>query len=191
MNVIVANDSGYAGLQIVNEEIMSTMPAVSRREVKASIRATLKNDVGVVSDDEVVEITARDYSEEDGEIDGLSTRGARLLVDIEKYQRTYEVTQVWVPGNVNMRISTNGTVTVKDQDGNVIGAGNITDGCANITLDVPAGQQNITIEYPGDNTHNPANTTMTITVDKNKANITLDPIRNTTYYYQTTDITGN
>ena len=34
-------------------------------------------------------------------------------MDIEKFQRTYEVYQTWAPGNLNARISTNGTVAVR------------------------------------------------------------------------------
>jgi len=83
----------------------------------------------------------------------------------------------------------NGTVTVKDKDGKVIGTGTVKNGTANITLNVPAGKQNITITYNGNELTNPVNTTQSITVNKNNAKLTINPIRNITYY-QTTQITG-
>jgi hypothetical protein len=109
-------------------------------------------------------------------------------------------------GNVTVKVNVtdvdgnkipNGTVIVKDDDGNVIAVGNITGGTADIILDLPAGDYNITLEYSGDKLYNPVNMTMPIKVYKNNANITLNPIKNITYYQATavagklTDSMGN
>ena len=60
VNLILANDSGFSGLVITNEEVLKAMPVAARREVKGGIYATLKNDVGVVREGEVVEVTVRE-----------------------------------------------------------------------------------------------------------------------------------
>ncbi|RAP49999.1 MAG: hypothetical protein BZ136_02345, partial [Methanosphaera sp. rholeuAM74] len=74
----------------------------------------------------------------------------------------------------------NGTVTVTDEDGNVIGTGVVRNGTADVKLDVPAGKQNITITYNGNDLTNPVTMKQSITVNKNNAKITIEPIENIT-----------
>ncbi|MBO7719630.1 MAG: Ig-like domain repeat protein [Methanosphaera sp.] len=91
----------------------------------------------------------------------------------------------------------NGTITVTDKDGKVIGTGVVKDGTATIKLDVPAGKQNITIKYNGNDFVNPSSKTQSITVNKNKAIITINKIQNITFTQKAsiggklTDINGN
>ena len=91
----------------------------------------------------------------------------------------------------------NGTVTVTDKDGKVIGTGVVKNGTATIKLDVPAGKQNVTITYNGNDFVNPSSKTQAISVNKNKAIITINPIKNITLTQKAlisgklTDINGN
>ena len=83
----------------------------------------------------------------------------------------------------------NGTVTVKDKDGKVIGTGVVKNGTVSVKLDVPAGKQNITVTYNGNELINPSSMTQTISVNKNKAKLIINPIKNITFT-QNAQITG-
>ena len=102
-----------------------------------------------------------------------SSGEAELLID--SHETTIEVTPVNnTKGNTTIEVTLNTTddkpipsapITVTDENDTIIGEG-ITDenGTANITIEIPVGDNNITITYPGDDTYSPQNETITVNV---------------------------
>jgi len=83
----------------------------------------------------------------------------------------------------------NGTVTVKDPTGKTIATVPVTNGQATIPVDLPAGTQNLTVTYNGNEEYTPINKTQKTSITKTNAILTINPIQNITFY-QKTDITG-
>jgi protocatechuate 3,4-dioxygenase beta subunit len=80
-------------------------------------------------------------------------------------------------------------VVIKDEDGNVIGNGTVTNGTVNITVPLEPGKHNITIEIDGNDDYEPTTITVPVDVPKHNTTITPDPITNTGYG-NTTQISG-
>ena len=76
----------------------------------------------------------------------------------------------------------NGTVIVKDEDGNIIANATVKDGVADIPLNLTSGKHNLTVTYTGNELCDPVTINQSISVSKVKAKITIDTINNITFY---------
>ena len=87
-------------------------------------------------------------------------------------------------------------IVIKDLDGNIIGGSKTNDnGTAVITIDIPTGENNITISYPGDDINSPLEETLhfNVTPRESKTNVTIinDTVGNVTIDVEVLDpVTG-
>ena len=96
--------------------------------------------------------------------------------------------QVNITGN-NPTTTPSGNIIVTSPNGTELANVPVTSPNNNISLDLPAGNNQITISYSGNDEYNPVEVTDSVTIDKKDVIITINPIQNITFT-QTTNISG-
>ena len=121
------------------------------------------------------------YTTSNTTLDDVEVVGRESDITAEPANTTYGNTTVDVVlvDPVTDEPITNATIIITLPDGTNVTAKTDDNGSVEVPVDLPVGENNITVTYPGDETYNGTNTTITVKVTPRDSTTTADVVNNT------------